>query len=76
MANDVKKKQPFKFLFDQWQKSLMHALRYMDGRDIYFAKSEQSYHLTSTDAEAVAIRLLLTLERKRHLPVILYCMYI
>ena len=26
------------------------------GRDIDFAKSEQSYHLTSTDAEAAAVR--------------------
>ena len=25
------------------------------GRDIDFAKSEQSYHLTSTDAEAAAV---------------------
>ena len=26
------------------------------GRDIAFAKSEQSYHLTSTDAEAAAVK--------------------
>ena len=38
------------------------------GRDIDFAKSEQSYHLTSTDAEAVAVRLLLLLHRKRYIP--------
>ena len=38
------------------------------GRDIAFAKSEQSYHLTYTDAEAVAVRLLLPLHRKRHIP--------
>ena len=38
------------------------------GRDIAFAKSEQSYHLTSTDAEAAAVRLLLPLHRKRHIP--------
>ena len=38
------------------------------GRDIAFAKSEQSYHLTSTDAEAAAVRLLLPLYRKRHIP--------
>ena len=31
------------------------------GRDIAFAKSEQSYHLTSTDSEAAAVRLLLPL---------------
>ena len=38
------------------------------GRAIAFAKSEQSYHLTSTDAEAAAVRLLLPLHRKRHIP--------
>ena len=38
------------------------------GRDIAFAKSEQSYHLNSTDAEAAAVRLLLPLHRKRHIP--------
>ena len=37
------------------------------GRDIAFAKSEQSYHLTSTDSEAAAGRLLLPLHRKRHI---------
>ena len=31
------------------------------GRDIDFAKSEQSYHLTSTDEEAAAVRLFLPL---------------
>ena len=29
----------------------------VNGRDIYYAKSEQCYHLTSTDEEAVAVRL-------------------
>ena len=38
------------------------------GRDIDFAKSEQSYHLTSKDAKAAAVRLLLPLHRKRHMP--------
>ena len=38
------------------------------GRDIDFAKSEQSYHLTSTDAEAAAVRLLVPLHRKRYIP--------
>ena len=38
------------------------------GKDIAFAKSEQSYHLTSMDAEAAAVRLLLPLHRKRHIP--------
>ena len=46
------------------------------GRDIDFAKSEQSYNLTSTDAEAAAVRLLLLLNRKRYIPVILHCMHI
>ena len=38
------------------------------GRDIDFAKSEQSYHLTSTDAEAAAVSLRLPLHRKRYIP--------
>ena len=38
------------------------------GRDIDFAKSEQSYHLTSTDADAAAVRLPLPLHRKRYIP--------
>ena len=40
------------------------------GRDIEFAKSEQSYHLTSTDADAdaAAVRLLLPLHRKIYIP--------
>ena len=38
------------------------------GIDIAFSKSEQCYHLTSTDAEAAAVRLLLPLQRKRHIP--------
>ena len=62
MTNDAKK-QPIKFLFDQCQKSYS-ILR---GRDIAFAKSEQSYHLTSADAEAAAVRLPLPLHRKRHI---------
>ena len=37
-------------------------------RDIDFAKSEQSYHLTGTNAEAGAVRLLLPLHRKRYIP--------
>ena len=41
---------------------------HVHGRDIDFAKSEQSYHLTSTDADAAAVRLLLPLHTKRHIP--------
>ena len=37
------------------------------GRDIDFAKSEQRYHLTSTDEEAAAVKLLLPLHRKRYI---------
>ena len=37
-------------------------------RDIAFAKSEQSYHLTSTDADAAAVRLLLPIHKKKHIP--------
>ena len=37
------------------------------GRDIYFAK-EQCYHLTSTDAEAVTVIVLLPLHGKSHIP--------
>ena len=65
MANDAKK-QPIKFLFDQCQKSLVFLE--VHSRDIDFAKSEQSYHLTSTDADADAVRLLLPLHRKRYIP--------
>ena len=47
------------------------------GRDIVFAKSEQSYHLTSTDAEAAEVRLLLPLHREEiYTRVILHCMHI
>ena len=37
-------------------------------RDIAFAISEQSYHLTSTDAEEAAVRFLLPLHRKEDIP--------
>ena len=50
------------------------------GRDIAFAKSEQSYHLTrlSTDAEAAAVRLiaLATSQEEAYTRVILHCMHI
>ena len=65
MANDAKK-QPIKFLFDKCQN--LKVFFEVHGRDIDFAKSEQSYHLTSTDADAAAVRLLLPLHRKRYIP--------
>ena len=48
------------------------------GRDIAFAKSEQSYHLTSTDADAAVVRLLLPLNSQEEIytRVILHCMHI
>ena len=47
------------------------------GRDRDFAKSEQSYHLTSTDAEAAADRLLFaTSQEEIYTRVILHCMHI
>ena len=69
MANDAKK-QPIKFLFDQCQKSLsiLRVFLEVHSRDLNFAKSEQSNHLTSTDAEAAAVRWLLSLNRKRYIP--------
>ena len=66
MANDAKK-QPIKFLFDQIVRKLKVFLE-VHGIDIDFAKSEQSCHLNSTDAEAAAVRLLLPLHRKRCIP--------
>ena len=56
MANAAKKRQPIKILLDQCQKS--YVFYEVRGRDKAFANSEQCYHLTSTDAEAVAVRLL------------------
>ena len=75
MANDAKE-QPIIFRFDQCQKSL--SILEVHGRDIAFAKTEQSYHLTSMDAEAAAVRLLLQLHRKRHIPesYSIVCMYV
>ena len=47
------------------------------GRDIDFAKSEQSYHLTSTDAEAAAVIIALaTSQEEIYTRVILHCMHI
>ena len=47
------------------------------GRDIAFAKSEQSYHLTSTDAEvAVARFALATSQKETYTRVILHSMHI
>ena len=38
------------------------------GRDIDIAKSENSYHLTSKDAKAAAVKLLLPFHRMGYLP--------
>ena len=52
----VSKMQHIKVLFDQWQN--LNVCLEVHGRDIDFAKSEQFYHLTSMDAEAISVRLL------------------
>ena len=46
----------------------VHVFLEVHVRDIDFAKSEQSYHLTSADADAAAVRLLLSLHKKRYIP--------
>ena len=61
MANDAKK-QPMTNVRN------LQVFLEVHGRDLDFAKSEQSNHLTSTDAEAAAVRLLLSLNRKRYIP--------
>ena len=65
MANDAKK-QPIKILFSNVRN--LEVFLEVHGRDIAFAKSEQSHHFTSTDTEAAAVKLLLPLHRKRHIP--------
>ena len=72
----MQKKQPIKFLFDQCQN--LKVFLEVHGRDIAFAKSEHSYHLTSTDADAAAVRLLLPLHRKRYIPesYTIVCIYV
>ena len=65
MANDAKK-QPINFCLTNVRN--LKVFLEIHGRDIAFAKSEQSYHLTRIDAEAAAVRLLLPLHRKRHIP--------
>ena len=65
MANDAKKSSLSNFSLTN-----IRNLKEIEvhGREIAFAQSEQSYHLTSTDAEAAAVRLPLPLHRKRHIP--------
>ena len=60
MANGVNKKQCIKFMFDQWL--LMLAKRYTV--ETYILQN----HLISMNAEAVAVRLISTLHKKRHMP--------
>ena len=67
MANDAKKS-----LSNFCLTNIRNLKEFLEvhGRDIDLAKSEQSYHLTSTDADAAAaaVRLLLPLHRKRYIP--------
>ena len=66
MANDAKKDSLSNFCLTNVRN--LKVILEVHGRDIAFAKSEQSYHLTSTDAEGAAVRLLLPLHRNRQLP--------
>ena len=54
MANDASKKQLIKFCLINGR--ILNVCREVHDRDTYFAKSEQCYRLTSTDAEAVAVK--------------------
>ena len=65
MANDAKS-SPSNFCLTNVRN--LKVFLEVHGRDIDFAKSELSYHLTSTDAEAAAVRLFLPLHRKRYIP--------
>ena len=73
MANDAEK-QPINFCLTNVRN--LKVFLEIHGRDIAFAKTEQSYHLISMDAAAV--RLLLPLHRKRHIPESFYivCIYV
>ena len=71
MANDAKK-QPIKFLFDQCQKSSSEVFLEVHGTDIDFAKSEQSYHLTSSCSKIAFA----TPQEVTYIRVILHCMHI
>ena len=57
---------------------LMYAKRYKVETYILQKTTEQCFHLTSMDAEAVAVRLLLTLHRKKYMPESYYiaCIYV
>ena len=66
MANDAKKSSLSNFCLTNVRN--LKVFLEVHGRDIAFAKSWQSYYLTSTDAEAAVVRLLLPLHRKRHIP--------
>ena len=59
MANDAKKSSLSNFCLTNVRN--LKVFLEVHGRDIAFAKSEQSYHLTSTDSEAAAVRFLLPL---------------
>ena len=76
MANDAKKRSLSNFCLTDVRN--LKAFLEIHGRDIAITKSEQSYHLTSTDAEAAAVRLLLLLHRKRHIPesYFIVCIYV
>ena len=77
MANDENKIQLIKLLFDEWQKA-SYAKR-LHGRSIYFAISEQCYHLSSIDAETVDVNTvdaLATSQEEADTRIILHCNHI
>ena len=63
MANNVKKSSLSNFCLANGR-----TLNVCYGDDIYFAKSKTCHPLTSMDAEAVAVRLILRFHRKRRIP--------
>ena len=65
MANDAKS-SPLNFCLTNIRNLKVFLEVY--GSEKAFAKSKQSYHLTSMDAEAAAVRLPLPLHRKRLIP--------
>ena len=73
MANNAKKSSLSNFCLTNVRN--LKVFLEVQIRKIAFAKSEQGYHLTSTDAEEAAVRLRLPLHRKRHIPES-YCIFL
>ena len=77
MANDENKIQLIKLMFEEWQKA-SYAKR-LHCRSIYFAISEQCYHLSNIDAETVHVNTvdaLATSQEEADTRIILHCNHI